>query len=179
MDDFALILVGILPDPRDLEIARLFGWYRIPLRRAPKVVDVDYLAFYQPASFGDLHRWQIEYVAPVRGHEMVIRADLFHQELSHPRAHEEYYKIQLGGLELLPRPIPAERWRRLTFLYTMGRYLKQAETLTDLVVQSGERDQLWKSLRERCQGKTEYGSTNSAEMELDALTLEMLGGLFD
>ena len=43
----ALVLVAVMTDPRDLEIARLFGWYRIPLRTAPKVIAVDYLAFYQ------------------------------------------------------------------------------------------------------------------------------------
>jgi hypothetical protein len=46
-----LILVAFLPSPRDLEIARLLGWYRIPLRTAPKVVAVDYLAFYQPSVY--------------------------------------------------------------------------------------------------------------------------------
>ena len=44
-----LILVCVLPGPRDLEIARLLGWYRIPFRTAPKVVAVDALAFYSPA----------------------------------------------------------------------------------------------------------------------------------
>jgi len=34
----SLVLVCLLPTPRDLEIARLFGWYRIPLRIASKVV---------------------------------------------------------------------------------------------------------------------------------------------
>jgi hypothetical protein len=43
----SLILVAVLNNPRDLEIARLLGWYRIPLRSAPKVIAVDYLAFYQ------------------------------------------------------------------------------------------------------------------------------------
>ena len=47
----SLILVAVLPTPRDLEIARVLGWYRIPFRTAPKVVAVDYLAFYQPGSF--------------------------------------------------------------------------------------------------------------------------------
>ena len=50
--DSALILVAIMPARRDLEIARLLGWYRIPLRSAPKVVNVDYLAFYQASAFG-------------------------------------------------------------------------------------------------------------------------------
>ena len=39
-----LILVCVLPAPRDLEIARLLGWYRIPFRTAPKVVAVAGLA---------------------------------------------------------------------------------------------------------------------------------------
>jgi len=63
--DTDLILVCLLRSPRDLEIARLLGWYRIPLRSAPKVVAVDRLAFYQPASFGELGG-RIEYTAPVR-----------------------------------------------------------------------------------------------------------------
>ena len=47
----SLILVCLLPTPRDLEIARLHGWYRIPFKSAPKVVAVDYFAFYQPGRF--------------------------------------------------------------------------------------------------------------------------------
>ena len=42
----ALILVALVPNPRDMEIAGLLGWYRIPLRKAPKVVNVDFIAFY-------------------------------------------------------------------------------------------------------------------------------------
>ena len=100
----SLILVAFLPTPRDLEIARLLGWYRIPLRTAPKVVAVDYLAFYQPASFGE-RGGRIEFVSQVRGHELTTRAELIRDEADHPRAREEYYKIQLGGLEKLSNPI--------------------------------------------------------------------------
>lgn len=151
----SLILVCLLPRPRDLEIARLLGWYRIPLRTAPKVIAVDYLAFYQPASFGE-RGGQIEYVAEVRGHELVRRAELLRDELDHPRAHEEYYKIQIGPLEALPQPIRAEKWRRLTFLYTTGEYLLQARTLNDLVIRSDERSTLWRSLRERAENAQAY-----------------------
>ena len=91
-----------------MEIARLLGWYRIPLRTAPKVVFVDYLAFYQPASFGD-HGGEIEYIAEVRGHELTTRAELLRDEPDHPHAREEYYKIQIGALEKLPAPISAEQ----------------------------------------------------------------------
>ncbi len=150
-----LILVCVLPSPRDLEIARLLGWYRIPLRTAPKVVSVDQLAFYQPLSFGE-RGGRIEFTAPVRGHELTTRAELLKDEADHPRAHEEYYKIQLGSLEPLQTPILAETWKRLTFLYTTGEYLLRARDLNDLVVTSDERALLWRSLRERAENAKTY-----------------------
>ncbi len=169
-----LILVCLLPSPRDLEIARLLGWYRIPLRTAPKVVSVDYLAFYQPSAFG-ARGGQIEFIVPVLGHELASRAELLRDEADHPRAHEEYYKIQLGALEKLPSPIMAKKWKRLTFLYTTGEYLLQAKTLNDLVVQNDERKLLWKSLRERAENAQLY-KTDLPDVELDpALLVALLG----
>src|SRR5512136_457002 len=123
-----LILVCVLPEPRDLEIARLLGWYRIPFRTAPKVVAVDALAFYLPGTFGEAGG-RIEYLAPVRGHELTTRGELLRDEPEHPRAGEEYFKIQLGPLEKLAHPILAEKWKRLTFLYTTGEYLLKAQNL--------------------------------------------------
>jgi hypothetical protein len=150
-----LILVCVLPGPRDLEIARLLGWYRIPFRTAPKVVAVDTLAFYQPGTFGE-SGGRIEFIAPVRGHELATRAELLRDEPDHPHAREEYFKIQLGPLERLAHPIIADKWRRLTFLYTTGEYLLKAQTLNDLVVQSDERQILWQSLRERANQEQTY-----------------------
>ena len=77
---YALILVGVIPAPRDLEITRLLGWYRIPYRFAPKVVQVDYLAFYQPSSFEKGHDGRIEYFAEVRGVELTTRGELIKEE---------------------------------------------------------------------------------------------------
>jgi hypothetical protein len=151
----SLVLVCLLPSPRDLEIARLLGWYRIPFRTGPKVIAVDTLAFYQPGSFGE-GAGRIEWTAPVRGHELTTRAELLRDAPDHPRAGEEYYKVQLGPLERLPRPVVADKWKRLTFLYTTGEYLLKAQTLNDLVVQSDERQLLWRSLRERAENKQLY-----------------------
>jgi hypothetical protein len=150
-----LVLVCLLPSPRDLEIARLLGWYRIPLRTAPKVVAVDYLAFYQPASFGE-HGGQVEFIASVRGHELTTRAELLHDEPDHPHAHEEYFKIQLGDLERLPHVIRASKWKRLTFLYSTGENLLRGKTLNDLVVEGEQRQFLWRSLRERACSSQAY-----------------------
>ncbi len=152
----ALVLVALLPRPRDLAIARALGWYRIPVATAPRLLTVDYLAFYQPASFGPERRWRIEYTAPLLGHELVTRKELFRDEPHHPRAEEWYYKLQLGPLEQLPRPIVAGRWRRVTFFYTTGERMRQARTLNDLVLQGGERRTVWRTLRERARESTAY-----------------------
>jgi len=156
-----------------MEIARLLGWYRIPLRTAPKVVSVDYLAFYQPGSFAE-RGGQIEFVAPVRGHELTSRAELLKDEADHPSAKEEYFKMQIGPLERLSRPIVAEKWRRLTFLYTTGEYVLSANTLNDLVVQSDERALLWKSLCERAEQKQLYRTEMPDDINPDLL-IALLG----
>lgn len=168
-----LILVAILPKPRDLDIARLLGWYRIPLRKAPKVVAVDWLAFYQPASFGE-HKWRIEFISMVRGHELVVRGELLKDEPEHPRAGEEYFKIQLGPLEKLPGAIEAGKWKRLTFLYTTGERLLAAKQLGDLTVHDEERNQLWRALRERALQSQHYRAADLPELPLDAQILAQL-----
>ncbi|MHB0967739.1 MAG: hypothetical protein ACYC36_14910 [Bellilinea sp.] len=174
----ALILVVVVTNPRDLEIARVLGWYRIPLKSAPKVVAVDYLAFYQTAGFGEQERWRINFIAPVRGHELTTRAELIRDEPDHPRAGEEYYKIQLGPLQVLSHPVQADQWRRITFLYTTGELLHQAQIVKDLVVRDEERALLWQSLRERAMRNGDYGATELPEdqFQLDPLVLAMLGG---
>jgi hypothetical protein len=173
----SLVLVCLLPSPRDLEIARLLGWYRIPFRSAPKVVAVDYLAFYQPGSFG-AQGGLIQYVAPVHGHELTTRAELLKDELDHPRAREEYFKIQLGALEKLKAPVKAEKWKRVTFLYTTGEYLLRAKTLNELVVNSDERQLLWHSLRERAESEQLY-KTDLPELDLPPGVLIALLGIRD
>lgn len=171
----SLVLVCLLPTPRDLELARLLGWYRIPLRTAPKVVAVDYLAFYQPSAFGD-RGGQIEYVAQVKGHELTTRGELLKDEADHPRAREEYYKIQLDALEKLSEPIRSEKWKRITFLYTTGEYLLQAKSLNDLVVDGDERQLLWRSLRERAENEQLY-KTDLPEVDIPAEVLIALLGI--
>jgi len=178
-----LVLVSFLPTPRDLEIARLLGWYRIPLRTAPKVVAVDYLAFYQPSSFGE-RGGQIEFIAEVGGHELTTRGELLKDEAGHPRAKEEYYKMQIGGLERLKEPSLAEKWKRSTFLYTTGEYLLHAKTINDLVVEGDERELLWRSLRERAENEQLY-KTDLPEADippdvlLALLGIKELGGEYD
>jgi hypothetical protein len=164
-----LVLVAVLNNKRDFEIARVLGWYRIPLSRSPKTVAVDWLAFYQTAKFGE-EKWAIHYIAPVRGHELATRAELLRTQPDHPRADEQYYKLQIGPLERLPRPIPSRKWRRVTFLYTTGERLLAAEEINDLIVQSEERELLWKALRERgLQAERQFAVGRGQEVDLALL----------
>lgn len=175
-----LVLVAIMPSPRDLEIARVLGWYRIPYKTAPKTVAVDYLAFYQTAQFGS-EKWAIHYIAPVLGHELVTRAELLRTEADHPRANEQYFKIQLGTLEKLERPIPSLKWRRLTFVYTTGQRLLEATEINDLIVSGDERELLWTALKEHgLQAEAQYEPTHGVVVDFAILcALGNLGVLFD
>ena len=172
----SLVLVAVMTDPRDLEIARVFGWYRIPLKTAPKVIAVDYLAFYQTKAFGE-KKWSIQYIAAVRGHELTTRGQLLQDEQEHPRAKDEYFKIQLAPLEKLADPISSEKWHRLTFLYTTGEYLLKARKVEDLVVQSDERQILWKALRDRLLSSDSYRSEQVEDIPLDDAGLALLLGM--
>jgi hypothetical protein len=172
----ALILVVVMNKPRDLEIARLLGWYRIPLRSAPKVIAVDYLAFYLTGAF-ESEKWCIQYVAPVQGHELTTRAELLRDEINHPHANLEYYKIQLGPLTSLPQPILATSWRRITFFYTTGEYLLAAKTVNDLIVHNEERRLLWQALHERATREQAYSYQDQSEPDMDPNLLATLLGI--
>jgi hypothetical protein len=174
----SLILVVVLNNLRDFEIARLLGWYRIPLRSAPKMIDVDFLAFYQTAAFED-DKWRIRYISEVRGHELTTRAELIRDEPDHPHSHQEYYKIQIGSLVELPRPIQAGEWRRITFFYTTGEYLLNAETVNDLVVHPDDRRMLWHSLRERALQRQEYKADDLPDFDMDPELIYTLLGFVD
>ena len=156
LQECSLALVAVMPTPKDLEIARVLGWYRIPFRMAPKMLDVDYLLFYQTGKYPVGHTSRIEYYSEVRGHELTTRKELFRNEPEHPRANEEYFKIDLGPVTQLPRAITAKNWKRITFFYRLGYLVNQACSIDDLLVKSDERDILWKTIRER--GNVEYGN---------------------
>ena len=125
------VLICLINDPRDLEIARWDHWYRIPVKHAPADYLADYLAFYLTADFGD-EKWAIHEYAAVRGHELVRRADLFPEQHAHPRADDLYYKMQLGSLERLPRPILSLKWRRVSFIQTTGDRFIHALEINEL-----------------------------------------------
>ncbi len=159
-----------------MRLPELLGWYRIPLRSAPKVIFVDYLAFYQTGAFAQ-EKQRIQFLAPVTGHELVRRIDLLQDELDHPQANQEYFKIQLGPLISIAQPILADQWRRISFFYTTGEYLNKAKTIKDLIVPSEERELLWKALYERSSHEQGYQTTDLPGIELGSEIIAMLLGI--
>ncbi len=127
----APVLVAVVTRPCDLEHARADGWYRVPIRRAPRGLAADYLAFYQTAAFG-VERWAVRYVAPVHSVGLARRRELLPDEPLHPRADERYYRFALGPLWALPAPVPSRRLRRVTFIPTTFGQLLHASDVAEL-----------------------------------------------
>jgi very-short-patch-repair endonuclease len=140
------VLVAVMNNQRDFDIARHEGWYRIPYERAPARVGADYLAFYQTKAF-DREQWAVNYYAPIRRYRLVARRDLFPKESDHPRAEAPYYKIEIAPLQHLPRPIPSRRLRRITFIPTTLDRLLQAEEINDLWCGSPAEERVWRMFK--------------------------------
>jgi len=143
------VLVAYVPRPTDFALIQRDGWYRIPQRHAPKGLYAAYVAFYFGRHF-DAHKWAIHYYARNLGHELARRVDLLPDQPNHPRAQELYYKVQLGPLQQLPRPIMSLRWRRITFVHTTWDRFLDATEINDLFVDGGEYvDRLYAILKEQ------------------------------
>lgn len=140
------VLVAVVPSLADWEHVRRDGWYRIPLQRAPRRIGAEYLAFYHPQCFAEL-RWAIHYYAPILRYSLAPRRELLPAEAAHPRASELYYKIELGALERLPRPIPSRRLRRITFIHTDLGALLRADEIGDLWRRDPPKERLWHGLQ--------------------------------
>jgi hypothetical protein len=140
------VLVAIMNNPRDFEIARDEGWYRVPARHAPQsTTEAAVLALYFTKAFDD-EKWSIRWYGAVRGHELARRRDLFPDEPDHPRVDEPYYKLQLGPLIELELPIYSLRWRRITFIETSWDRFSAAEEINDLYASGA--DGLFVTLKE-------------------------------
>jgi hypothetical protein len=124
-------LVVIVNNARDWERVSVERWYRLPLRRAPAPTAALFLAFYLTRAVG-VAPWQVAWLAPVERYRVVTRRELLPDEAGHPRAAERYYKIELGALEALPRPIPSRRLRRITFIPTTLERLHSARDVAEL-----------------------------------------------
>ena len=139
------VLVVIMNNLRDWQIVRERGWYRIPVRRAPRRVGADYLAFYFTGAFPIEERHKVIFYAPIRSYRLVTRLELIPDEPDHPRAHDMYFQVCIGPLQRLQKPIPSHRLRRITFIPTTLGKLLSASEINDLWDKKPQL--LWDALR--------------------------------
>jgi hypothetical protein len=143
------VLVAVMNNPRDLEIAREQRWYRIPVKRAPKRVGADYLALYFTGAFPSHQRHRISLYAPIRAYRLASRIELLPDEADHPRAMERYFKVEIGPLQQLAHPIPSHKLRRVTFISTTLERLLSAREITDLWEKGLRQEALWAALEKK------------------------------
>ena len=142
------VLVAVMNRPKDLELARGEGWYRLPEKKATAGAFFEYVAFYFTAAFAE-QKWAIHYYARRLGHELLSRRELLPDEPDHPRARDRYYKLQLGPLQRREPPIVSLRWRRIAFIHTTWDRFEVAEEINDLYIEGDEFvDRLYHALRE-------------------------------
>lgn len=142
------VLVAVLNNRDDFRRIADEGWYRIPQRRAPDRVGADYLAFYQTSVFADVGEANtIVWMAATQRYRLATRAELLPEEADHPRAADYYFRIEVGPLLRLHRPVHATTWRRLSFIHTTLGALVNASDVKELVLDIDPFDTLWNALR--------------------------------
>jgi hypothetical protein len=144
------VLVALWPAPRDWELARDRGWYRVrpgmAFDRLGDPTRFKTLAFYQPDSFHPDSR-RVRYRTPVLGYERLSRAALLPEERDHIRGKQLYHIFHLGPLVELPRPIISRKGRRLLFIPTTERKLSRAREINELFAGTPIEDRLFGALK--------------------------------
>jgi len=151
------MLIAIMNNGRDLHIASTKHWYRIPVKSAPrKLQEMSYIAFYQTKVFGD-QKWSINYWAEIENISIVERLELLPSETDHPRANDQYFKVEMSDLERLPNPIISKRGRRILFIPTTLEKFRAAKEINDLFHDSPLEDKLWYEFkREQIEAERQY-----------------------
>lgn len=150
------VLVAVMNNLEDWQRVQDEGWYRIPVKHAPEPVpNVDWIGFFFTKAFGE-DKWAIHYYAKVKGHELVTRRDLMTTDTQHKRADQWYYKLELGPLHHKIPPIVADKWRRITFIFTTGDRFEAAEEIKDLLADQSPSGHPFVTLKEQ-QEKFEDG----------------------
>ena len=124
------VLVGVLKNKRDQRILLKEHWYRIPVAHLPKR-KFNYIAFYQPAGFGKKGK-RIEYYAPVFKNTISKRIDLLPSEPTHPRANDDYLRVEFKKIIKLLKPIKNIIPRRISFGFTSLKTLLSAKDILQL-----------------------------------------------
>lgn len=144
------VLIAIMNNQRDLEIARTQHWYRIPVKSADRFIrdieQMQYLAFYQTKIF-KRDAFAVNYYAEINQISTAQRIELLPDEAGHQNAEALYYKLDISPLERLSQPIPSKRLRRVTFITTTLAKFSVAQEINNLYHTSPIEDLMWEALR--------------------------------
>ena len=143
------VLVAIMNNQRDLEIARTQHWYRIPVKSAdrfiPDLEQMQYLAFYQTQNF-ERDGCAVNYYAEIERISTARRIELLPDEAGDQKAEVLYYKLEIAPLQRLSQSIPSKP-RRITFITTTLAKFWRAQEINDLFHTSPIEDLMWEALR--------------------------------
>ncbi len=146
------LLVAILKNPEDFDIAINLHWYRIPVDKADKLLSKNWppelLAFYHPKNSGG-NAFSVRYYAPVEKIEKAKRWQLFPCEKLSKLSDKEYYQLRLGKIVKLPVPIVSRRFRRIIFIQTTLKKLFEAGEINDLFNGTKIEEKMWRKLKEK------------------------------
>jgi len=144
------LLVAILNNIADFGILRTQHWYRIPVDSVKKWLKgawpPQWVAFYMTKIF-DHDAFGVKYYAEVYDVHQVSRYELFPDEHRSEKSNKRYYKIILGPLQQLPKPILSLRRRRIIFIPTTWKKFTEAKEINDLHNGSYLEDHLWVELK--------------------------------
>ena len=144
------VLVAIMNNQRDLEIAQTHSWYRIPVKSANRFIrdleQMQYLAFYQTMIFKK-DAFAVNYYAEIERISTAPRIELLPDEAGHQNAEVPYYKLEISPLQRLSQPIPSKRLRRVTFITTTLEKFQTAQEINDLFHTSPIEDLMWEALK--------------------------------
>ena len=144
------VLIAIMNNQRDLEIAQTKHWYRIPVKSADRLIrdleQMQYLAFYQTVIFKK-DAFAVNYYAEIKRISTAPRIELLPDEVGHRNAEVLYYKLEISPLQRLSPPIQSKRLRRVTFITTTLAKFSAAQEINDLFHTSPIEDLMWEALK--------------------------------
>lgn len=145
------VLIAILNNRLDFNIAHEQHWYRIPVSSVSKWLKdrwpPQWIAFYQTKVFGtEAHA--VNYYGQVVDIRKAYRWELFPDQPRDEKSQRRYYQIVFDDLRRLPIPIVSRRWRRIVFIPTTWQKFTTATEINELYDESPLEDLLWGELKQ-------------------------------
>lgn len=144
------VLVAIMNEELDFNIARDHHWYRIPVISVEKWLTKcwppKWLAFYQTKAF-DKKAHSVYYYTKIREIRKAYRWQILPDRPEPKKRNKLYYQLFFEPLKELSKPIYSRRWRRIIFIPTTKQKLMNASEINDLYDGSSLEDKLWAELK--------------------------------